>query len=225
MRKKNILKETPAKFWRFYSMWINIWLHLFSDAFSVVSPAITSPHVYTRPGSLVIRKRPISCEYAPSYCNITGGTGTPSPAPRDHPLDDSLNLSAGWFAESVDNIVVEPEYTVPCGSAPQSVVGQLVRESSRVLEGGSTDDATDPSESTQRANDCASWFHWLTLKTKDRQFNNFVVTGGTASCHYSYLRCRQWRPSSQIDDLLILMQDYENGSHNNSNYEILTGSL
>ena len=78
--------------------WINIWLHLFSDSFSVISPVTTSSHVYTPPASLVIRQWPILCENAPSYCNITGGTvfSHAFVAPSDHhdiPLDDSLNLS------------------------------------------------------------------------------------------------------------------------------------
>ena len=34
---------------------------------------------------------------------------------------------------------------------------------------------------------------WGALKTKDNQFDNFVVTGGTVSCHYDNLRCQQWR--------------------------------
>ena len=33
------------------------------------------------------------------------------------------------------------------------------------------------------------------------QFDNFVVTGGTISCHYENLRCHQWQQSCQIDDL------------------------
>ena len=42
-----------------------------------------------------------------------------------------------------------------------------------------------------------------TLKTKGGQFDNFVVTGGTGSCHFDNLRCHQWRQSYQIDDLLF----------------------
>ena len=41
------------------------------------------------------------------------------------------------------------------------------------------------------------------LKTKDRQFDNVVVTGGTVSCHNDNLWCQQWRQSCQIDDLLF----------------------
>ena len=41
------------------------------------------------------------------------------------------------------------------------------------------------------------------LKTKDRQFDNVVVTGGTISCHNDNLWCHQWRQSCQIDDLLF----------------------
>ena len=41
------------------------------------------------------------------------------------------------------------------------------------------------------------------LKTKDRQFDNVVVTGGTVSCHSDNLRCHQWRQSCQIDNLLF----------------------
>ena len=42
-----------------------------------------------------------------------------------------------------------------------------------------------------------------TLKTKSRQFDNLVVTGGTVSCHSDNLRCHQWRRSCQSDDLLF----------------------
>ena len=42
-----------------------------------------------------------------------------------------------------------------------------------------------------------------TLKTKDRQFDNFVVIGGTVSCHYDNSRCHQLRQSCRIDDLLF----------------------
>ena len=42
-----------------------------------------------------------------------------------------------------------------------------------------------------------------TLRTKDRQFDNFVVTGGTVSCHYDNLRCHQSRQSCQTADLLF----------------------
>ena len=42
-----------------------------------------------------------------------------------------------------------------------------------------------------------------TLKTKGPQFEKFVITGGTVSCHYDNLRCRQWRQSCQINDLLF----------------------
>ena len=41
------------------------------------------------------------------------------------------------------------------------------------------------------------------LKTKDRQFDNFAITGGTVICHYNNLRCNQWRQSYQIDDILF----------------------
>ena len=41
------------------------------------------------------------------------------------------------------------------------------------------------------------------LNTKDRQFDNVVITGGTVSCHKDNLWCPQWRQSCQIDDLLF----------------------
>ena len=35
--------------------------------------------------------------------------------------------------------------------------------------------------------------YWLTpLKTIDRQFDNFVVTDGTVSCHYDTKICVEW---------------------------------
>ena len=39
------------------------------------------------------------------------------------------------------------------------------------------------------------------------QFDNFVATGGTVSCHSDNLRCHQWRQSCQSDGLLFLMGD------------------
>ena len=41
------------------------------------------------------------------------------------------------------------------------------------------------------------------LKTKGRQINNIVITGGTVSCQKDNLRCRQWRQCCQFDDLLF----------------------
>ena len=38
---------------------------------------------------------------------------------------------------------------------------------------------------------------------KDRQFDNFVVTDGTASCLNDNLQYRQGRQSCQIDNLLF----------------------
>ena len=46
--------------------------------------------------------------------------------------------------------------------------------------------------------------HW-TLRTKDCQFDSFVVAGGTVSCHYDNLRCHQSRQSCPIDDRLFSM--------------------
>ena len=42
------------------------------------------------------------------------------------------------------------------------------------------------------------------LKTEGRQFDTFVVTGGTAGCRNNNVS-RQWRQSCQIDDLLFSM--------------------
>ena len=42
-----------------------------------------------------------------------------------------------------------------------------------------------------------------TLKTKDPQFDNIVITGGTVSCHNDNLQCHQWGQSCQIDDLMF----------------------
>ena len=39
------------------------------------------------------------------------------------------------------------------------------------------------------------------------QFDNFVATGGTVSCHSDNLRCHQWRQSCQSDGLLFLVGD------------------
>ena len=43
----------------------------------------------------------------------------------------------------------------------------------------------------------------LILKTKDPQFDKFVVTGGTVICHNDNLQCHQWWQCCQIDDLLF----------------------
>ena len=42
---------------------------------------------------------------------------------------------------------------------------------------------------------------FLTLKTKGRQIDNIVVTGGTVSCQNDNLRSQQWRQCCQLDDL------------------------
>ena len=43
------------------------------------------------------------------------------------------------------------------------------------------------------------------LKTKDCQFDHFVITGGTVNCRYDNLRCHQRRQNCQIDNLLFWM--------------------
>ena len=45
------------------------------------------------------------------------------------------------------------------------------------------------------------------LKRKYGQFDNFVVNGGTVSCHYDNLWCHQWRQSCQLDDFLLSVND------------------
>ena len=40
---------------------------------------------------------------------------------------------------------------------------------------------------------------------KDRQFDNFVITGGTISCHYDNLLCHQWWHSCQFFILFLKM--------------------
>ena len=40
-------------------------------------------------------------------------------------------------------------------------------------------------------------------KQKDRQFNNFVVTGGTISCRYDLLWYHQWWQCCQIDNIFF----------------------
>ena len=41
------------------------------------------------------------------------------------------------------------------------------------------------------------------LKIKYHQFANFVITGGTISCHNDNLWCHQWWQSRQTDNLLF----------------------
>ena len=53
----------------------------------------------------------------------------------------------------------------------------------------------------------------ISLKTKYRQSDNFVITGGTVSCHYENLRCHQWWWSCQIDNLLFSMYMYDGGKN------------
>ena len=49
--------------------------------------------------------------------------------------------------------------------------------------------------------------HTLTLRARDCQFDNFVVAGGTVSCHYDKLRCHQWWRGCRVDDLLFTEYD------------------
>ena len=50
-------------------------------------------------------------------------------------------------------------------------------------------------------------FNVGTLKTKDCQFDKFVIIGGTVSCDDN-LRCYQWRQSCQIDDRLFSVDTF-----------------
>ena len=43
----------------------------------------------------------------------------------------------------------------------------------------------------------------LYKKTKDHQFDKFVVTGGTVICHNDNLQCHQWWQCCQVDDVLL----------------------
>ena len=43
-----------------------------------------------------------------------------------------------------------------------------------------------------------------TTKTKNHQFDNFVITGGTLTYHYENLQWHRWQQSWQIDNLLFL---------------------
>ena len=47
----------------------------------------------------------------------------------------------------------------------------------------------------------------MTLRTKDCQFDNLVITGGTVSCHNDNLQYHQSQQSCQIDDLLFSVWD------------------
>ena len=46
-----------------------------------------------------------------------------------------------------------------------------------------------------------------TLRARDCQFDNFVVAGGTVSCHYDNFRCHQWWRGCRADDLLFSEYD------------------
>ena len=64
-----------------------------------------------------------------------------------------------------------------------------------------------------------AWVHQL--KAKYRQFDNFVVIGGTVSCHYDNWWCHQWRHSYQIDQLFsvsLMSNVYRNDSVRKWNY-------
>ena len=58
-------------------------------------------------------------------------------------------------------------------------------------------------------------YHWtwpmlvltFPLKIKDRQFDKFVITGGTVSCPNDNLQCHQWWQSCQLDDLLFSLTE------------------
>ena len=51
-------------------------------------------------------------------------------------------------------------------------------------------------------------FKYVALKTKGRQFDNFVVISDTLSCHNDNLRCHQLRQSCQIDNLLFSVKSW-----------------
>ena len=102
-----------------------------TSVFRCCLPNPTSSHVYTPPASFVIRQWPISCEYAPSYCNITDSPSVPHAYAC---TERSSWPSSGCFAEFVDNIIVEPEYAIPqhtdppiCGGPVRHGVQQRVR--------------------------------------------------------------------------------------------------
>ena len=46
-----------------------------------------------------------------------------------------------------------------------------------------------------------------TLRARDCQFDNFVVAGGTVSCHYDKFRCHRWWRGCRADDLLFSEYD------------------
>ena len=46
-----------------------------------------------------------------------------------------------------------------------------------------------------------------TLRARDCQFDSFVVTDGTVSCHYDKLRCHRWWRGCRVDDLLFSEYD------------------
>ena len=46
-----------------------------------------------------------------------------------------------------------------------------------------------------------------TLRAGDCQFDSFVVTGGTVSCHYDKLRCHRWWQGCRVDDLSFSKYD------------------
>ena len=61
-----------------------------------------------------------------------------------------------------------------------------------------------------------------TLRTKDRQFDNFVVTGGIVSCCYDNLRCHQSWQSCQIDDLLFsVKKTKQSANHLHNSWDVL----
>ena len=65
-------------------------------------------------------------------------------------------------------------------------------------------------ETALLCNDVSHYFINLiahTLRARDCQFDNFVVAGGTVSCHYDNFRCHQWWPGCRADDLLFSEYD------------------
>ena len=62
----------------------------------------------------------------------------------------------------------------------------------------------NPVKSGKSSHDGCMWYgRLLTLKTKDRHFDNLVVIGSIVRCHYDNLLCHQWRQCCEIDDSFV----------------------
>ena len=65
----------------------------------------------------------------------------------------------------------------------------------------------EPQENHEQEKQCITWnmSKLWSLKTKSCHDANFVITGGTAGCHYDNLQCHQLRQSWYYDESVFIV--------------------